>query len=411
MPLTDTTCRTAKARSTKYTLPDSQGLVLLVMPNGGKLWRHNFTFNSKRNSLSLGVYPDISLKMAREKRDEARQMLASGIDPSAKRKAEKAVNNGEVKDSLKVIVREWLIKQQSEWALSHYSKIEARLRKDVLPFLGNHPITEIKAIDILAVLQQIADRGALETANRTRETIGQIFRYAIATGRAERNPAPDLIGALPKPKEKHMAAIIDPDQVGALLRQMDSYEGTFVVRSALQLAPLVFVRPGELRHAEWKDINFDKAEWRFKASKTGHDHIVPLSRQALDILKAIQPYSGQGRYVFPSLRSDDRPMSNNAVLSGFRRMGIEKEEMSGHGFRAMARTLLAEELGYPDGIIEHQLAHRVRDVHGFAYNRTSFLPERKKMMQEWADYLDKLKQGSFHGSPIQPESPPSNSAS
>ena len=320
-------------------------------------------------------------------------MILSGIDPSSNRKAEKAAQTGEVQNSFKVITLEWLIKMKSEWAESHYSKIEARMKNDILPWLGNMPISEIKAMDILKTLQRIESRGAIETANRTRETIGQIYRYAIATGRAERNPAPDLIGALSRPKEKHMAAITEPIKVGELLRQMDDYTGTFIVRCALQLAPLVFVRPGELRQAEWKDINLDTAEWRFKASKTHQDHIVPLSHQAVDILKSIYPYSGHGHYVFPSHRSDARPMSNNAVLSAFRRMGIAIEEMSGHGFRAMARTLLAERLRFPDNIIEHQLAHQVRDVHGRAYNRTKFLDDRKKMMQDWANYLDNLRKG------------------
>ncbi len=393
MSLTDVKCRSAKPTDRDYNLADENGLCLLVKQTGSKWWRFNYSFAGKRKTLSMGVYPETTLKMAREKRDEARQMIASGIDPSANRKAEKAAQTGEIKDSFKTIMLEWLIKMKSVWVESHYSKIEARMKKDVLPWLGNRPITEIKAIDILQALQRIESRGAIETAHRTRENIGQIFRYAIATGRAERNPAPDLIGALSRPKENHMAAITEPLKVGELLRQMDAYTGTFIVRCALQLAPLVFVRPGELRQAEWKDINFETAEWRFKASKTNHDHIVPLSHQAIDILKNVFPYSGHGRYVFPSHRSDTRPMSNNAVLSAFRRMGIAIEEMSGHGFRAMARTLLAERLRFPDNIIEHQLAHQVRDVHGRAYNRTKFLDDRKKMMQDWADYLDNLRKG------------------
>lgn len=393
MPLTDLKCRSFKPTVSDYSVADEKGLCLLVKHTGGKLWRFNYRFGGKRKTLSMGVYSETSLKMAREKRDEARQMILSGIDPSANRKAEKTAQIGEAKNSFNIITREWLDKMKSQWAESHYSKIEARLKKDILPWLGNRPITDIKAMDILESLQRIESRGAVETANRTRETISQIFRYAIATGRAERNPAPDLIGALLRPQEKHMAAITEPLKVGELLRQMDAYTGTFIVRCALQLAPLVFVRPGELRQAQWKDINLETAEWRFKASKTHQDHIVPLSRQAVDILKTVYPYTGHGHYVFPSHRSDDRPMSNNAVLSAFRRMGIAIEEMSGHGFRAMARTLLAERLRFPDNIIEHQLAHQVRDVHGRAYNRTKFLDDRKKMMQDWANYLDNLRKG------------------
>ncbi len=393
MSLSDTQCRNAKPKERDYRLKDEKGLTLLIKSTGGKWWRLDYTFVGKRKTLSMGTYPDTSLKMAREKRDETRQMIAKGIDPSANRKAAKAVQTGDVPNSFKLITLEWLAKKKSEWVEGYYSKVEARMKNDILPWLGDKPITEIKAVDILSPLRRIEERGAIETANRAREVISQIFRYAIATGRAERNPAPDLIGALARPQERHMAAITEPAQVGSLLRQIDGYSGTFIVRCALQLAPLVFVRPGELRKAQWKDINLDTAEWRFKASKTGHDHLVPLSRQAVEILKTIHPLTGHGLYVFPSARADERPMSDNAILSAFRRMGVDKEEMSGHGFRAMARTLLSEKLRYPDAIIEHQLAHQVRDVHGKAYNRTSFLDDRKIMMQDWANYLDNLKIG------------------
>ena len=366
---------------------------MIVKITGAKWWRFDYTFDGKRKTISLKTYPDISLKIARERRDEYRRMVATGIDPSANRKAHKLVESIEVQDCFKLIALEWLNVKKSEWVSSHYSKIESRLKREILPWLGDKAITEIKPIDILTILKRIQERGTLETAHRAKSDIGQIFRYAIQTDRAKDNPTIHLAGALKTPKEKHMASIVEPEKVGDLLRQIDGYQGTFIVRCALQLAPLVFVRPGELRQAAWKDINLDTAEWRFKASKTHQDHIVPLSNQALEILKAIQPYSGHGLYVFPSLRGDDRAMSNNAILSAFRRMGIEKEEMSGHGFRAMARTLLAERLRFPDSIIEHQLAHQVRDVHGRAYNRTKFLDDRKKMMQDWADYLDNLRKG------------------
>lgn len=366
---------------------------MLVKAKGGRWWRFDYTFEGKRKTVSMGTYPEISLKAAREKRDEARRMVATGIDPSANRKASKLADNEEVKDSFKLIAYEWLAIKKSEWISNYHSKVESRLKRDIFPCLGDRPITEIKASDILSVLRRIEEREAIETAHRAKSTIGQVFRHAIATSRAEHNPTVHLVGVLKTPKETHMASITEPLKVGELLRQIDGYQGTNVVRFALQLAALVFVRPGELRQAEWKDINMDKAEWRFTASKTHHEHIVPLSNQALTILKAIHPYSGHGRYVFPSHRSDTRPMSNNAVLSAFRRMGIAIEEMSGHGFRAMARTLLAERLRYPEIIIEHQLAHQVRDVHGRAYNRTKFLDDRKKMMQDWANYLDNLRKG------------------
>lgn len=393
MALTNTACLNAKPDERDYKKSDEKGLYLLVKATGGRWWRFDYTFEGKRKTVSMGTYPEITLKAAREKRDEARRMVATGIDPSANRKASKLADNEEVKDSFKLIAYEWLAIKKSQWISNYYSKVESRLKRDIFPFLGDRPITEIKASDILSVLRRIEEREALETAHRAKSTIGQVFRHAIATSRAEHNPTVHLVGVLKTPKETHMAAITEPLKVGELLRQIDGYQGTNVVRFALQLAALVFVRPGELRQAEWKDINMDKAEWRFTASKTHHEHIVPLSNQALTILKDIHPQSGQGCYVFPNLRSVDRPMSNNAVLSAFRRMGIEKDEMTGHGFRAMARTLLSERLRFPDNIIEHQLAHQVRDVHGRAYNRTSFLEDRKVMMQHWANYLDNLKKG------------------
>ena len=393
MSLTDTRCKGAKPKEKDYKISDEKGLYMIIKITGAKWWRFDYTFDGKRKTLSLGTYPDISLKIARERRDEYRRMVATGIDPAANRKASKLVESIEVQDCFKLIALEWLNVKKSEWVSSHYSKIESRLKREILPWLGDKAITEIKPIDILTILKRIQERGTLETAHRAKSDIGQIFRYAIQTDRAKDNPTIHLSGALKTPKEKHMASIVEPEKVGDLLRQIDGYQGTFIVRCALQLAPLVFVRPGELRQAEWNDINLETAEWRFKASKTHQDHIVPLSKQALEVLKTIQPYSGHGLYVFPGLRGDDRPMSNNAILSAFRRMGIEKEEMSGHGFRAMARTLLAERLRFPDSIIEHQLAHQVRDVHGRAYNRTKFLDDRKKMMQDWADYLDNLRKG------------------
>jgi integrase len=270
------------------------------------------------------------------------------------------------------------------------------LERNVFPYIGNHPIAAIKAPELLAVLRRVESRGALETAHRVRTICGQIFRYAVATGRAERDTAADLRGALPSPKEKHLAAITDPAKVGGLLRAIDGYQGGFVVQCALRLAPLIFVRPGELRHAEWSEIDFDNAVWNIPAAKMKmkEPHLVPLSRQAIGILKELLKLTGKSKYVFPSARSFSRPMSNNAILAALRRMGFEKDEMSGHGFRAMARTILDEVLQVRPDYIEHQLAHAVRDPNGRAYNRTAHLPERRKMMQLWADYLDGLKEGA-----------------
>jgi integrase len=264
----------------------------------------------------------------------------------------------------------------------------------VFPWLGGRPIAEITAPELLSMARRIESKGAVETAHRAVQNCGQIFRYAVATGRAERDPTGDLRGALQPAKSTHMAAITEPREAGELLRTLDAYQGTLTVRCALQLAPLVFVRPGELRAAEWKDIDLDAAEWRFTASKTGTGHIVPLSRQAVAILREVQPLTGEGRYVFPSARTSERPMSDNAVLAAMRRLSIAKEEMCGHGFRAMARTILDEVLSFRPELIEHQLAHAVRDPNGRAYIRTAYLPERRTMMQTWADYLDGLKSGA-----------------
>jgi integrase len=291
------------------------------------------------------------------------------------------------------VAREWFGKQTQGWAESYSSKVIRRLEMYVFPWLGNKPISAIKAPDLLAVLRRIEERGTVETARRTQFLCGQILRYAVATARADRDCSADLKGALAPTKVKHFAAITEPSKVGEVLRALDGYRGTPPVEAALKMAPLVFVRPGELRQAEWKDIDLEAAEWRFCASKTSQDHVVPLARQAVEILLDLKPITGHGRYVFPSARNrkGDRAMSDNAVLSALRRMGIEKDEMSGHGFRATARTILDEVLGFRPDLIEHQLAHAVRDPNGRAYNRTAYLPERRKMMQEWADYLDKLK--------------------
>lgn len=388
--LTDSAIRKAKPAEKPQRLFDAGGLYLEVSPSGGKWWRLKYRYGGKEKRLSLGVYPDTTLAAARAKRDDARKLLASGVDPSENRKAKRAASDRATADSFEVVTREWFAKQAGAWAASHASTVMLRFENDVFPWLGKRPIGQISARELLETINRIVDRGANESAHRVLQSCGQVFRYAVATGRAERNPAADLRGALPPVRAKHHAAILDPTQVGALLRAMHSYQGSFIVRCALRLAPLVFVRPGELRHAEWSEIDLEAAQWKIPAEKMKmrSPHLVPLSRQALEILRELQPLTGSGRYVFPSVRTDQRPMSENTVLAALRRMGFAKDEMTGHGFRAMARTILDETLGVRPEYIEHQLAHAVRDTNGTAYNRTTHLPERRAMMQAWADWLE-----------------------
>ncbi|MGD9851210.1 MAG: tyrosine-type recombinase/integrase [Nitrospirales bacterium] len=390
MSLTDTAIRNAKPGDKTKRMFDHGGLYLEVSTNGGKWWRLKYRFGGREKRLSLGVYPDVSLKTARERRDDARRLLANGTDPSENRKAQKAANM-EGTQTFEVVAREWLAKYSSNWSMIHTDRITRRLERDIFPWIGSKPITAITPLQLLEVIRRIEERGALETAHRALNNCGQVFRYAVATGRAERDISGDLRGALPPVNEEHFASVTDPKEVAHLLKAIDEYQGTLPVRSALRLAPLVFVRPGELRRAKWADIDLDAAEWRYTITKTGTPHIVPLAQQAVAILRELNPVTGCGEFVFPSARSSTRPMSDNAILAAMRSMGIPKEEMSGHGFRAMARTILDEVLGFPPDLIEHQLAHTVRDPNGRAYNRTSHLPKRRKMMQDWADYLDKLK--------------------
>ena len=393
--LTATEVKVAKQKEKPYKLTDGQGLYLQVTPTGGKLWRFKYRFDDKEKLLSFGTYPEISLADAREKRDAARKQVANGIDPGKIRKAEKAAK-AQIADTFELVAREWHVKFMPRWSSVHADTVIKRLERDAFPWIGSRPIAEIKAPELLAVLRRVESRGALETAHRVKTICGQVFRYAVATGRAERDPAADLKGALPPATKSHLAAVTDPKDVAELLRAIDGYQGSFVTRCALRLAPLVFVRPGELRQAQWVEIDLDVAEWNIPAErmKMKHAHLVPLSRQAVEILREIKPLTGSSPYVFPSLRSSARPMSNNAILAALRRMGYSKDEMTGHGFRAMARTILDEVLQVRPEFIEHQLAHAVRDPNGRAYNRTAHLEERKKMMQQWSDYLDGLKAGA-----------------
>ena len=408
MPLTDAAIRSAKAASKPVRLFDSGGLYLEVAPSGGKWWRLKYRIDGREKRLSLGIYPDVPLAGrkdketgiwidgAREKRDKARQLLAEGIDPSSHRKAVKKARADRAENSFEAVAREWHRKFSAQWTVSHGEKNLRALERDVFPWLGPRPISDLAAPDLLKVLRRIEGRGAADTAHRVRQISGQVFRYAIATGRCERDPSADLRGALAPVRSTHLAALTEPKAIGGLLRAIDGYSGHLVTKCALRLAPLVFVRPGELRTAEWQDIDLDRAEWTIPADKMKmrQAHLVPLSKQSVEILRELQPLTGQGRYVFPSARSASRPMSNNAVLAALRRMGIAKDEMTGHGFRAMARTVLDEVLNVRPDFIEHQLAHAVQDPLGRAYNRTAHLAERRKMMQLWADYLDRLREGA-----------------
>ena len=391
MSLSATAIKNSKPKDKNYKLSDERGLYLLITTKGSKWWRLDYRFQKKRKTLSMGVYPDISLKEARERRDQARNQIANDIDPSEVRKTVKSEIHNQSKNSFEVIAREWFVKFSSTWSDGHADRIIRRLERDIFPWIGGKPIAGLTAPQLLEVIQRIESRGALETAHRALRNCGEIFRYAIATGRANSDLSGDLKGSLPQVRVLHLAAITEPKKVGELLKVLDGYKGTLVVSCALRLAPLVFVRPGELRKAEWKDIDLERGEWRFDITKTNTQHIVPLSRQAIKILSELEMLTGNGQYVFPGARSEARPMSDNAVLAAFRRLDISKDNMTGHGFRAMARTILDEVLGFRPDFIEHQLAHAVRDPNGRAYNRTAHLNERKKMMQAWADYLDNLK--------------------
>lgn len=394
-PLTDTKVRTAKPEGKPVALFDGGGLYLLVTPSGGKLWRLKYRFDGNEKLLSLGAYPEISLADARQRRDEARRNVAHGINPSSLRKAQKQAQTEET-ETFEVIAREWYAKFTPTWSAGHAESIKGRLEKDLIPWLGKLPMKEIKATKVLEALRRIEDRGALEQAHRVRTIVGQVFRYAVATGRAERDVSADLRGALPQPPQRHHAAITEPGEVATLLQAIDGYQGHFMVRCALKLSPMLFVRPGELRHAEWAEIDLNEAIWCIPAEKmkVKQPHIVPLCRQAVEILTELKELTGTSRYVFPSTRSHTRPMSDNTVNAALRYLGYDRDTMTGHGFRATARTILDEVLHVRPDYIEHQLAHAVRDPLGRAYNRTSHLEERRRMMQQWGDYLDGLKAGA-----------------
>jgi integrase len=394
-PLTDTAIRNAKPRDKTYTLGDGEGMYLEVMPNGTRFWRMAYRQpNGKKNRLTFGKYPEVSLAEARDKRLAARKQLAQGIDPGRTKREEKQAREKAALNTFEAVARAWLARTAAERATSTQEKNTAWLERNIFPAIGALPISTIKPWDVLSALRVIEKRGAIESAHKIKQLCGQVFRFAVASGLADRDMTVDLRGALSAVPEAHYAAITDPKEAAKLLRAIDAYNGHAYAAAALKLAPLAFVRPGELRSAEWSEIDLDTAEWRIPGSKMkmGQDHIVPLATQAVTLLRELHAMTGHGKFVFPSVRTSARCMSENTVNAALRGMGYGKEVMTGHGFRAMARTIMDEVLGERVDLIEHQLAHAVKDPNGRAYNRTAHLPARRLMMQRWADYLDAIKQ-------------------
>jgi integrase len=393
--LTATDVNQAKPKDKAYKLSDEKGLYLLVQTTGGKLWRFDYRFDGKRKTLALGKYPDVSLADARDKRDDARKKIASETDPSDSKKATKAAKFGLQANSFEVVAREWVNSYFQTKSESHKERTLRRLELYLFPWLGSKPISELTAAQILEVVKRIANLNKLETAHRTLQATSQIFRYAVQTGRALRDPCLDLRGALPSPVVKHMAAFTEPKEIAELLRAIDGFTGSFTVQTALRLSPLVFTRPSELRTAKWADIDLEANEWRYKVSKTNTMHLVPLSKQAAKLFEDMKNLSGHGEFVFQGGHDPKKPMSAAAINAALKRMGYDtQQDITAHGFRAMARTILHERLNIDPYIIENQLAHKVPDALGAAYNRTKFIEQRTAMMQAWADYLDELKAGA-----------------
>jgi integrase len=399
--LNDKAIQAAKPREKQYKLTDGDGLTLIVQPTGKKLWWQRYRFGGKEKTFSLGPYPLIGLKDARAKSFEARRLVFDGIDPSKARQAVRAAQAESAKaagETVEVISREWFQKFSPQWVDSHADRIIRRLEKDVFPFIGNRAIRSVTPVQLLEVLRRVESRGAVETTHRVLQNCGQVWRYAVATGRVERDISGDLKGAIPPAKVKNLGAVVEPAEIGVLLRNIDEYHGSNVVKAALKLAPLVFLRPGELRHAEWDEFDFTNNEWKIPAEKMKgkRPHVVPLSTQTLALLTELRHLTGEGQYLFPASNSRTRPISDMALLSAIRRMGYGKEEMTAHGFRAMASTNL-ENLGYDVRLIELQLAHVDQNEVRAAYKRDVSrlqLEQRSKMMQHWADYLDELKAGA-----------------
>ena len=393
--LTDLKIRNAKPKEKAYKLSAGRGLHLLIKLDGSKHWQFRYRFNEKENTIALGRYPEVSLLEAENKATKSHAMLDKGINLSDAKKAQRQTKKGEIANSFEVIAREWLETFFKSKSQSHKERTLRRLEVYIFPWIGSKPILDITAPDVLLAVKRPQNQNKLETAHRVLQVTGQVFRYAVQTGKAMRDVTADLRGALPPANVKHMASLTEPKDVAELLRAIDSFQGTFTVECALRLAPLVFTRPSELRRAKWVDIDLDAGEWRFLVTKTNTEHIVPLSKQAVAILKEIQPLSGYGEFVFQGARDARRPMSDAAINATLKRMGYDTQtQITGHGFRAMARTILHERLNIDPHIIEHQLAHAVPDNLGGAYNRTKFLEQRKVMMQQWADYLDELKVGA-----------------
>ena len=391
MPLTDTTIRNIKPGTKPQKLFDAGGLFILVAPNGGRWWRLKYRFGGKEKLLSLGIYPDVGLKEAREKRDALRKQIAAGVDPSGARRDEKASRSY----TFEIVAREYISSRSKRWSPRTLSLVTSRLKTDLFPKIGSRPINAIAAKELLRVLQAVQGRGAVETAHRLRQDASLIFRFALAQGHVDRDPAADLRGALHERTTKHHASITEPKEIGALMRAIEGYSGEPAVRAALRLAPHVFLRPGELRAAEWTEIDFDAAEWRVQANrmKLKETHIVPLSRQALRILTELRAITGKRRLIFPSIRTAERPISETTINATLRRMGYTKEQMTGHGFRSLASTRLNESQKWHRDAIERQLAHGERDKVRASYNYAEHLIERRKMMQWWSDYLDALRDG------------------
>jgi integrase len=394
MALTDTAIRNVKTGERPRKLFDSRGLYLLIMPGGSRWWRLKYRFASKEKLISLGTYPDIGLKLARKRRDEARKLLAEGLDPGAERKSKKSKLAAEASSSFEAVAREWFEKFSKGWAITHAHTVIRRLEANAFPQIGNKPIAEITPIELLSLLRRVEARGAVSTAHRIKQILGQVFRFAIATGRASRDPSADLRGALAPERERHFGALTNPADVAGLMRAIGGYQGSFVVKCALYFSALTFGRPGEIRRAEWNEMDIGESLWRISAErmKMRREHLVPLSRQALSILQKIQPLTGTGRYVFPNGRVASRPMSENAITAALRYMNYERGQMTAHGFRTLASTLLNEH-GWPADAIERQLAHAERDEVRGAYNRAEYLAQRRLMMQAWGDYLDALATG------------------
>jgi integrase len=396
-PLTDAAIRNAKPAEKPRKLFDGGGLFLEIAPSGGKLWRFKYRFAGKAKLLALGQWPETSLSAARRKREEARDLLARGIDPSEARKAEKLRQKALAENTFEAVAKEWDRRYLSTRAQTHRDKVMRRLEAYVFPYLGRRPVSELTAPEIRACVQRIAAANKLETAHRTLQAIGQVIRWAISNGIAKEDPTPALRGALPTVSPRHMAAPTEPEKVGEILRALEAFQGSPVVAAAIKLLPLLFCRPGELVVMRWADVDLEAGEWCYTVTKTKTEHLVPLSRQAIAILRDLYPLTGHlpGGWVFPGARSPMQHLSNVAINAAYKRLGIDtREELTAHGWRAVARTLLHEKLGFPAEAIEHQLAHAVPDPLGRAYNRTRFLETRRKMMEAWADYLDRLRVGA-----------------